>query len=192
METKEIKIKLEESLKESVTFLGIVKEHEITGPDEYEQVTEFLKVTKHKMKLLDQERSVSVKPLNDQVREINQWFKKPLDKLKEIEVALKKMLTSYQVKQREEQEKLLAAAASASTEHVEAQALILAATKQAPPTVSGLSVREVWQWQVTDLSLIPHEFFSLDHSKLDAAVRNGAREIPGVRVYKDTRVSVRA
>lgn len=192
MENKEIKIKLEESLKESVTFLGIVQDHEIAGADEYEQVTEFLKVTKHKMKLLDQERSISVKPLNDQVREINQWFKKPLDKLKEIEVALKKMLTSYQVKQREEQERLLAAAASAATEHAEAQALILAATKQAPPTVSGLSVREVWQWQVTDLSLIPHEFFSLDHSKLDAAVRSGAREIPGVKVYKDTRVSVRS
>lgn len=192
METQEIKIKLEESLQESVKFYDIIKDHEIADETEYEEATELLKATKGKIKLLDQERTLTVKPLNDQVREINAWYKKPLDKLKAIETTMKKMLAQYQLRQRQEQERLLAEAASEQTDHAQAQLLVMQAAKKTAPVVSGVSVREVWRWELVDESKIPMEYYSLDHSKIDAAVKSGKREIPGIRVYQDAQVAVRA
>lgn len=192
METQEIKVKLEESLQESVKFYDIIKDHEIVDEKEYEEATELLKATKGKIKLLDQERTLTVKPLNDQVREINAWYKKPLDKLKAIENTMKKMLAQYQLRQRQEQERLLAEAASEQTDHAQAQLLVMQAAKKTAPVVSGVSVREVWKWEFKDASKIPMEYYSIDHSKIDAAVRSGKRDIPGIRIYQDAQVAVRA
>lgn len=192
METQEIQIRLNDSLQESARFYDIIKDHKIADEKEYEEATELLKVTKGKIKLLDQERTLAVKPMNDQVREINNWFKKPLDKLKSIETSLKTMLGEYQIRQRQEQERLLAEAAAKETSHAEAQLLVLEAAKKTAPAVAGVSVREVWKWDLLDEKKVPHEFYSIDPSKIEAAVKAGAREIPGVRIYKDTRVAVRA
>jgi hypothetical protein len=192
METEEIKVKLDESLQESVKFYDIIKDHQIEDEKEYEEATELLKATKGKIKLLDQERTLTVKPLNDQVRQINSWYKKPLDKLKSIESTMKKMLAQYQLRQRQEQEKLLAQAASEKTDHAEAQLLVMQAAKKTAPAISGVSVREVWKWDLSDESKVPMEYYSLDHSKIDAAVKSGKRDIPGIRVYQDAQVAVRA
>lgn len=192
METQEIQVRLKESLEESLRFYDIVKDHKIVDEKEYEEATELLKVTKGKIKLLDQERTLAVKPMNDQVKEINNWFKKPLDKLKSIETVLKTMLGEYQIRQRQEQERLLAAAAAKETNHAEAQLLVLEAAKKTAPAVAGVSVREVWKWDLADEAQVPHEYYSIDPSKIDAAVKAGARDIPGIRIYKDTRVAVRA
>lgn len=191
METEAIQTRLDESLKESVTFFEIIKEHKITDSKEYEDVSELLKVTKSKIKLLDQERTLTVKPMNDQVREINAWYKRPLDKLKEIESQLKGMLANYQVRQREEQERLLKEAASEQVDHIDAQILIMEAAQQAVPAVSGVSLREVWKWDLEDSLKVPIEYYSIDPAKIEAAVKAGVREIPGVRIYKDTRIAVR-
>jgi ABC-type proline/glycine betaine transport system ATPase subunit len=192
METQEIQGRLEVSLKESMRFYEIIKEHEIEDEQEYGEASDLLKATKGKIKLLDQERTLTVKPLNDQVREINSWYKKPLDKLKTIESALKKMLAQYQLKQREEQARLLEEAASEKTDHAKAQVLVMQAAKKATPAVSGVSVREVWKWDLVDESQIPQKYYSVDPAKIEAAVKAGEREIPGVRIYKEARVAVRS
>jgi hypothetical protein len=191
METEAIQVKLQESLQDSVTFFEIIKDHKIEDAEEFEQVSELLKVTKSKIKLLDQERTLTVKPMNDQVREINSWYKKPIDKLKSIETSLKEMLADYQVRQREEQERLLTEAASEKTDHQEAQLLIMEAAKKATPAVSGVSLREVWKWDLEEPLKVPMDYYSIDPAKIEAAVKAGVREIPGVRIYKDTRIAVR-
>lgn len=192
METQEIQGRLEVSLKESMRFYEIIKDHEIEDEQEYGEASDLLKATKGKIKLLDQERTLTVKPLNDQVREINSWYKKPLDKLKTIESALKKMLAQYQLKQREEQARLLEEAASEKTDHAKAQVLVMQAAKKATPAVSGVSVREVWKWDLVDESQVPQKYYSVDPAKIEAAVKAGEREIPGVRIYKEARVAVRS
>jgi len=191
METQEIQVKLQDSLQESVKFYDIIKDHEIADEQEYQEATDLLKATKGKIKLLDQERTLTVKPLNEQVREINSWYKKPLDKLKTIESSLKKMLSRYQLRQREEQAKLLAEAASEQTDHAKAQQLVMQAAKKTAPAISGVSVREVWKWELEDASKVPSEYLTVDHSKVDAAVKSGKRDIPGIRVYQDAQVAVR-
>ena len=70
--------------------------------------------------------------------------------------------------------------------------LLDGATEAQAPRVAGVSVSRVWKWELVDPAQVPLEFWSIDPAKLDAAVKAGTREIPGVRVYEDARVIARS
>ena len=46
-------------------------------------------------------------------------------------------------------------------------------------------VRKHWQWHVVDESKIPRSYFVLDTVLIGKKVRQGCREIPGIRIYQD-------
>lgn len=70
--------------------------------------------------------------------------------------------------------------------------LVHQATAAQAPKVAGVSVSKVWKWELVDPNQVPAEYWSIDPAKLDAALKNGVREIPGVRVYEDARVIARS
>ncbi len=200
MAKDEVKARAFKAATENVEFLGVVKGYVIQSDDEYEDAAELLKVVKHKFKVLDEERTVSVKPLNDEVKEINAWFKPALDRLKECEGELKKIMGAYSLRKQEEQQRLLAEASkaaeaalvTATDPQANVMALVQQATAAQAPKVAGVSVSKVWKWELLDPAQVPAEYWSIDPAKLDAAVKAGARDIPGVRVYEDARVIARS
>lgn len=189
-----------EAAQENLEFVEVVKGYVIQNDDEYADAAELLKVVKHKHKLLDDERTISVKPLNDEVKEINAWFKPALDRLKQCETELKKIMGDYSLEKQKEQQRLLAEAAKAaeaalvtsSNPQQSVMQLVQQATAAQAPKVAGVTVSKVWKWELVDPSQVPSEYWSIDASKLDAALKNGVREIPGVRVYEDARVIARS
>lgn len=195
-----VKARAFEAAKENVEFLEVMKGYVIQSDDEYADAAELLKVVKHKFKVLDEERTISVKPLNDEVKEINAWFKPALDRLKECEAELKKIMGAYSLAKQQEQQRLLAEASraaeaalvTASDPQANVMALVQQATDAQAPRVAGVSVSRVWKWELVDPSQVPSDYWSIDPAKLDAAVKAGAREIPGVRVYEDARVIARS
>lgn len=200
MAKDEVKARAFKAATENVEFLGVVKGYVIQNDEEYEDAAELLKVVKHKFKVLDEERTVSVKPLNDEVKEINAWFKPALERLKECEGELKKIMGAYSLAKQQEQQRLLAEASkaaeaalvTASDPQANVMALVQQATDAQAPRVAGVSVSRVWKWELVDPSQVPMEFWSIDPAKLDAAVKAGAREIPGVRVFEDARIIARS
>ena len=178
----------------------MVKGYVIQSDDEYADAAEILKIVKHKFKVLDEERTISVKPLNDEVKEINAWFKPALERLKDCEAELKRIMGAYSLAKQQEQQRILAEAAKAaeaalvtsSDPQQSVMALVQQATEAQAPRVAGVSVSRVWKWELVDPAQVPAEFWSIDPAKLDAAVKAGTREIPGVRVYEDARVIARS
>lgn len=84
---------------------------------------------------------------------------------------------------------------AAATEILDAAIEAPAPRVYVPPTVpavSGVSTRKVWQFEVVDTSKVPAEFWILDTPAIGRAVRGGARDIPGVRIYPEDSVSVRS
>lgn len=59
------------------------------------------------------------------------------------------------------------------------------------PSVKGSSQRESWTFEITDLALIPREYFVLDEKAIRAVVRSlkGRTSIPGIRAYDEGNVS---
>lgn len=59
-------------------------------------------------------------------------------------------------------------------------------------TEGGLmSTKKVWKFEVTDEAKVPKEFWVIDQKKINEAVKNGERELPGVRIFQDTQISIR-
>lgn len=55
--------------------------------------------------------------------------------------------------------------------------------------VSG--AKKVWSFEAVDFEKIPREYLLLDEKAVRAAVREGVREIPGIRIYQDTQIAIR-
>jgi hypothetical protein len=71
------------------------------------------------------------------------------------------------------------------------QQALLRAQEAVAPSVAGVSTSVVWRFEVVDPAAVPREFLVVDEVAVRAAIRGGRRDIPGLRIYDDTRISVR-
>lgn len=59
------------------------------------------------------------------------------------------------------------------------------------PSIDGqVATRRVWRFEVEDESQVPREYLVVNESEIREAVRNGVREIPGVRIFSQEQLSV--
>jgi len=175
---------------------------EVTTKESFEECAAILKDVTGRIKFLDEERKVSVDPLNQEVKRINGWFKPALDRLKDIQTTIKSAMARYEVRQREEQQRLMAAAAVEAQRVLVtnpegmagAQALVTQAAAAQAPTVSGVSGREVWTWEVVDEAALDRRFLMPNPKAIEAWVKeHGDKDVPaGVKVVRDVRYIVRS
>jgi hypothetical protein len=52
--------------------------------------------------------------------------------------------------------------------------------------------QKVWTFNLIDAAQVPREFLVVDERKIREAVKAGARDIPGVSIFEDTKISVRS
>lgn len=200
---KTILVRTREIEAEAQELVGVLPGLVITTPEQYEVAAGLVKDIAHKIKVADQERTISVKPLNDEVKRINDWFRPGLTKLKQVEEGLRKLMGDYVLRQRAEAARLAAEAAAAAQRALatsaepasEATALLKQAAAAEPPKVAGVSDKVRWTWRITDATKLPRAFQKLvpDETALDAWVAaHGDKDVPaGVEVVPDVRFTVR-
>lgn len=59
------------------------------------------------------------------------------------------------------------------------------------PKVEGMHTRRHWTYRVIDETQIPRDCLSEDSKKINAKIKAGVREIPGLQIYEDVSLSVR-
>ena len=186
---------------EAALVVEVVRDFKITDDVSYKAAGELLIEVKGAAKELDEVRTSFVKPLNDIVREVNAFFKPAQDFFKQAEAVAKAAIGAYVLAQRAEQQRLLLAASTAAAQVTVAQVvagrpdpavtLMQAAQDAAAPQMDGVSIREVFEWDLMDASQVPREYLSPDTAKINAAVKAGVHDIPGIRVRIAARVVAR-
>jgi hypothetical protein len=73
-----------------------------------------------------------------------------------------------------------------------APATAVAAPTALVSTSGSASARKRWVAEVVHVDLVPRQYLVVDQAALNAAVRSGAREIPGVLIEQRSELSVRA
>lgn len=208
-----------EASAQAVALVDQAKGIRITNAEGYAGAGDMLKVIKGHQKRLEELRTSFTGPINDSLRAINGFFKGQSDQLVDAERAVKKHMIAWQNEQeriqrleqakaeeaaRKERERLAAQAAKAAEKGKEERAQALeaqAAATVAPvipqaaaPKAAGISTREVWQYQVTNIEQIPREYLMLDENKIGQVVRamKGDTKIPGIRVWAEKSLASRA
>lgn len=147
-----------------------------------------------------------MKPLNDQVKAINDRFKTSLRPLEETEAKVKRLISNYTLEQdrlrREKERELQEAHAKEMAKQEKAAEKsgedfipsVAPSIAQAAPTIKTESGKtttvKVWKFEIVDAAQVPREYLEVNESLIRKAVQAGAREIPGVRIYQDVQVKV--
>ncbi len=197
----------EEAYAEGVEMWGIVESWSIQSSVQYAQINEILKDVKAKRKFLDDERKISVTPLNDEVGRINDWYRPALTKLAQIAEHASKLMGAFVLRQRQEEQRLLQEAeklaqAVLASHHDVAEAMAPAAemvqqaAETAAPKLKGTTAKTVWTFVVTDAAAFvrAHPELSMpDPKKLSAWIAtHGDKSVPvGVEVREDVKIGTR-
>lgn len=149
------------------------------------------------VKAATEERTNIVKPINEGVKRINEFFKKLTAPAEEFANELKQSMVDFQEQKRQ-----------AALKEAEAQAKKLekkspeaaqdlrnaAAVRQVVPPVEGVQFRRTWTFEITDESLVPREFLVIDEAKLRkyAQAMQDTAKVPGVHFFQTTGIAASA
>jgi hypothetical protein len=190
---------------------------EITDETSLEQAINAGSGIKKALNKLEADRKIWVKPLNDQVKALNTTFKYYTEPLKELEKKVKAKMIVYHTEQREKQEaerrrveaerqkKLAELEAQKKKEQDEVKKQEIEKQQEetanmpdmteAPPKTTrsehGKStVKERWNFEVLDKNKVPEQYKIVDEKAVRQAIRDGEREIVGIRIFKNLNISL--
>lgn len=173
------------------------QEIKVETNDEYTQAGDFLKQIQTKIKKIEAKRVEYTKPLDESKKRIMADFKALTEPLEVLVGEIKSKMTHFykqeQIRLADEQAKREAEAlAKAKEEGVsEVTVEVVEQPKSQVGEVATTTVKKVWKWEFEDASKVPHEYFTIDEKKINQAVRDGVREIAGIRIYQEDQLSVR-
>lgn len=125
-------------------------------------------------KQLDETRLSIIRPHLDFQKAINKIVKEYEAKLEEIENNLKNKLDEYLKK-------------SASTNN----AFFITKSKEMFVEDGKLTKVKKWVWELEDETLVPREYLTLNEKKIDESVKQGIRNIPGIKILEKEEISMR-
>ena len=100
MRTSLIPIETQEKINQEIVSLvqGFSTVSSIENPPQHDNAVALTRSIKTLAKSLEDERDALVRPKNNEVKEINLWFREPQDKLENLEKSLKRAIQAYQAK----------------------------------------------------------------------------------------------
>lgn len=128
-----------------------------------------------------------IKPLSDRI--LN--YELEQRRIREAEQAR----LAEEARKKEEELKAIAAANAPTTTEVEKKVEEFKAVQAQAAAVAAPvkdNIKSVWTFEVLDFSKVPLEFLMLNEAKINQAIRGGARDISGLRIFEELKSSIRA
>lgn len=199
-------------------LLALASDYRVTNVDQYTMAGDELKRIKAAQKRLDDLRKKITRPIDAAKKAIMDLFREPEDKLARAESGIKRAMLTYADEQerlrreeqrkadeaaRKEQERLAAQAAKAAAAGkvekaaaIEERAAMVVApvVQREAPKVAGVSLREVWCFEITDPSKVNAAFLMPDEQKIRKVVNSMKADAAsivgeGVRIYSEKRMA---
>lgn len=178
---------------------------EIRDQTSYQAAADLLTEVKGMAKQVEGLEAVFVTPLDTAAKRAKGFFKPLVELLKGSEKRLKDIGKAYvEAEAAREAQKASArqtqAIAMAPTPEAAAVAASAPAYVGPPPSAIGMSTQKAWTYKVEDICKLaravadgaaPVEFLQANAGQIQTAIRSGVRDIPGVRIFQETRVVAR-
>ena len=182
---------------------------------------ELLKQIRDYTKEIDKIRTGLVKPLNDHVKMINGRFKPQTEEAEKLDAQLSAKMKVYNDTQRARREAEAKAAQEAEANRLREAAeaaeiasafeevpdeqpakILMAMADKVETTIakpmqtfrSGAAkstFSDVWRYEITDVTKIPREYLEPSAAAIKQAIKDGTREIAGIRIYRDQIITTR-
>jgi len=169
----------------------------VNTEEEYTQCGDTIKVLKFKVKKLEEKRKELTAPILVAKKNIDDNFKAITEPLEEVisktESEMKVFWRADQERKNAEQKRLEAAAIEKAKAEgkEEVQVEIVNEKKSATGEISKTIYQENWKFEVINENEVPVIYCSPDKKKIDEAIKNGLREIKGLRIFDDGKITSR-
>lgn len=152
--------------------------------------TNVLGELKSAMDRLEEERTSWVKPLKDYIKRLDDRFKEIRTPMEAASSALREGLLTYRA--RLEAKNTRAAEKAPPKLREAAKEAALANTPGQWNTLDTQTVvSKVWDFEIVDIGKVPAAFLEVNGPAVRAKIKEGAREVPGLRIYQKEILSVR-
>jgi len=156
-----------------------------------ENVSPFLRRIKDMEKVIEDKRIEFTKPLNQSLKAINETFKK----LKEPLVQARTLLTGKILNWKRIEAERIAREEAKRERIANIASKVGIKIKPVEPEkieskIGNVQTRKVWTWQVTNWEKVPDEYKELDTVAINQAIRDGVRDIKGLKIYQEEKLAI--
>ena len=134
-----------------------------------------------KLKDIKDLKDEEVKPLDEGITKVRNRYKVAMEPYEDSILLLKTAIKDYHKKKELDAYK-----------KNEKTGVMVELPKTTIRTVQGtVSIKKTWTFSIEDESLIPKKYWSTDKVKINKAIREGARDIGGLRIFQASDVAFR-
>lgn len=146
------------------------------------------------IKVVEDKRQEITKPLNDYIRGVNKAFKDVTVALESADEVLREKISNFWTQVHKDrwelvdemEEELIKARAQGDVSKVNDLIEKIKSLQEELEEVKSPFVyfKTKYEWEVEDASKVPDDFKTVDHKKVEDAIKNGFRKIPGIRISR--------
>ena len=164
----------------------------VESVEDVDKSSEFLKKVRDTEREIEAKRLEFTKPLNQSLKAINATFKQLKEPLVEARQVLTNKILDWKRAETARLEKEEARRRKIQESHVKRGHTVEAPVVLDRPekTIGNTRTTKFWTFEVQDLGQIPREYMVIDNVAVRKAIREGVREIRGLKIYQDERLSI--
>ena len=179
--------------KELPTIVERATNFQIISNESLEKAAQVSAWLRKRTKTVEERRKFFVDPLRAHVKSINEFFNRWLNPLADADqIITDKMLAWRRLENdriAKENERLLKQAQKeAEKKHIpleQAQAKIAPKIQEQVQTTDSGVFKKKWTYAVEDESRVPRPYLQPSDEKIKMAIKDGTREIPGLRIFEE-------
>jgi ribosome-associated translation inhibitor RaiA len=154
-----------------------------------EEAISFAGEARKMQKRIDGTRLKITEPYRDFVGEINSLAKKYTERLDKVSEIVESKITIWR---QEETKKMSAVDISAALESGEEMSITIQDNSKVRAANCTAFERDIWKYEVKDIFEVPIDYLEIADNSVKLAIKNGLRDIPGLRIYKETVTQLRS
>ena len=160
---------------------------EIINRETSEMGADLAKIFRSVARKIEAMRVELVNPLNEDVKKINLRYKNWLQVLKDGQNIIDSKVARYKLA---EQASIVATQKIAEDKGLN-DYVVITENEVTRGQLASASLTEVWDYEITDESIVPREYCVPSAAKLRSAVNHGIRQMNGIRIYQKQKLNVR-
>jgi len=164
----------------------------IKSVEDVDNASLFLKKVKDTEKEIEAKRLEITKPMNQSLGVVNATFKQLKEPLLQARMLLTGKIMDWKRAETARLEKEEARRRKIQEAHVKRGHTVEAPVVLDRPekTIGNTRTTKFWTFEVQDLGKVSTQYLSINSVAVREAIRNGVREIPGIRIFQDERLSI--
>ncbi len=178
--------------KQASPLVKASQEYKIASVEDVDNASAILKGLRDTERTIEAKRQEFTKPLNQSLRAINASFKKIVEPLVESRKVLTQRIIDWKTAERMRLEKEETRRRKIQEAHEKKGHEVKAPVHIEKPDnkIGHTQTRKVWTFEVLDPEKVPYIYTTIDTVAINQAIRDGVREIKGLKIYQEEKLSI--